>query len=90
MAPFSPSISTTGGDTATSRLLATWMSLIPTLQVRSLSQRWTLDLDTGLFFNVKWNPDHGLALPPLLDGKRLRQMHGRLLLSLHQRPGRPH
>ena len=40
MAPLSPSLNRTGGDTATSRLLATWMSLIPTLQVRTLSQRY--------------------------------------------------
>ena len=38
MPPFSW-LSRTGGDTATSRLLATWMSLIPTLQVRPLRQR---------------------------------------------------
>ena len=39
--PFLPSISRTGGDTATSRLLTTWISLNPCLQVRPLSQRWT-------------------------------------------------
>ena len=67
--PLSPSISRTSGDTATSRCLATWMSLIHTLQVRPLSQRCTLDPDTGLFCTVKWNPVPGLGLPPLLDGK---------------------
>ena len=39
MPSLSPSLSRTGGDTATSRLLATQMSLIPTLQVRPLRQR---------------------------------------------------
>ena len=67
--PLPPSISRTGGDTATSRFLATWMSLIHTLHVRPLSQRcatrpWHKSLCT-----VKWNPIQGLALPPLLDGK---------------------
>ena len=39
--PFLPSISRTGRHTTTSRLLATWMSLRPTLQMRSLNQRGT-------------------------------------------------
>ena len=39
--PFPPSISRTGGDTAISRLLATWINLNPTLQVRPLSKGWT-------------------------------------------------
>ena len=43
--PHLPSISRTGRDTTTSRLPATWMSIIPTLQVRPLSQRG----NTGLW-----------------------------------------
>ena len=73
MPPFSSRLSRTGGDTATSRLLATWTSLIPTLQVRLLSKDAPLvpgtDPDIGLFCTVNWNPVHGLALPPLLGGK---------------------
>ena len=39
--PFPPSISRTGGDTANSRLLSTWTSLIPCLWMRPLNQMWT-------------------------------------------------
>ena len=67
-APLSSILSRTSGDTATSRLLATEMSLIPTLQVRPFRQRCPLvsgtDLDIGLFCTVNWNPVHGLAFPP--------------------------
>ena len=69
LAPLPPSISRTSRNTATSRLLATWMGLIPTLHVRPLSQSTPLDPATGLFCTVKWNPGCSLALPSLLDGK---------------------
>ena len=85
MAPFLPSISRTGGDTATSRLLSTWMSLIPTLKMRPLSQRWTTRPWHRSLLHCKneSSPLPGHATPP--RGKRLRQPHG-LLLSLCQRP----
>ena len=72
-APFPPSIGRTGADTATSRLLATWMSLIPTLQVWPLSQRcttrpWHRSL---LHCEIEPSPCPGIATP--LWGKRLRQ-----------------
>ena len=69
MAPFPPSISRTGGDIATSRLLTTWMSLIPLSKWGLSAKDASLDLGTGLFCTVKWNSVHGLALPPLLEGK---------------------
>ena len=86
MGPFPPSVGRTNGDTATSRLLATWMNLIPTLQVRPLTQRWTTQLWHRSLLHCKMEPSPwpGLATP--LRGKRLRQTNGRLLLSLHQRP----
>ena len=69
MAPFPLGISRTGGDTATSRLVATWMSLIPTLQVRPLSQRcpirpWHRSL---LHCEMEPSPWPGFANP--LEGK---------------------
>ena len=84
--PFPPSISRTGRDTATSRLLSTWMSLSPTLQVRSLSKGcttipWHRSL---LHHEMEPRPWPGFATPFMW--KRLRQAHGRLLLSLCQRP----
>ena len=84
--PFPACVSRTGGDIATSRLLTTWMSLIPTLQVRTLSQRritrpWHRSL---LHHEMEPSPWPGLATP--LRGKRLRQTHRRLLLSLCKRP----
>ena len=83
--PLPPSIGRTGGDTATSTFLATWTSLIPTLQVRPLSQRWTTRPwnRSLLHHEMEPGPWPGLATP--LRGKRLRQSHGRLLLSLCQR-----
>ena len=89
-APFPPSIRTTGGDIATSRLLDTWVHLILTLQVRPLSQKcttrplhrpWQRSL---LHCEMEPSAWPGLATP--LRGKRLRQAHGGLLLSLHQIP----
>ena len=90
MDPFPPSISRTGGDTATSNLLATWMSLIPSLQVRPLSQRrtirpWHIPWYRS-FLHCKMEPSSWPCLATPLRGKRLRHTHGRLLLSLHQRP----
>ena len=86
MGPLPPSIGRTGGDTATSRLLATWTNLIPTIQVRPLSQicitrPWHRSL---LHCEMELSPLPGLATH--FRGKRLRQTHGRLLLSLCQRP----
>ena len=57
------------GDIATSRFLATWMSLIPTPNWGLLAKDGPLDPGTGLFCTVKWNLVHGLLLPPLLGGK---------------------
>ena len=45
-----------------------------------------LDPGTGLFCTVKWNPICDLALPLLLEGKDWDKTHGRMLLSLCQRP----
>ena len=49
---------------------------LPPQRVSVLLSKWglfakeaTLDVGTGLFCTVKWNPSHGLALPPLLEGK---------------------
>ena len=88
--PFPPSIGRSGGDTAISRLLATGMSLIPTLQVRPLSQRWTTRprhrpwYRSLLHHEMEPSSWPGLATP--LKGKRPRQTHGILLLHLHERP----
>ena len=74
--PLSPSLSKTGGNTATNRLLATWMSLIPILQVRPPSQRCPLDLAQTchrslLYCEMEPSPWSGLATP--FRKKRLRQ-----------------
>ena len=84
--PFPPSVISTGGDIATSRLLATWTSLFPTLQVRPLSQRRTTRLrhKSLLYCEIKPSPWSALATP--LRRNRLRQPHRRLLLNLCQRP----
>ena len=85
MDPFPPSINRTWEDTATSRLLATWMRLIPTLYVRVLSQRWTTRPWHRSLCTVKWNPVHVPVLPALLEGKEWdKPMED--LLSLCQRP----
>ena len=90
MDPFPPSISRTGGGTATSRLLATWMNLNPSLQVRHLSQRWATRPWHRPWYRSLLHCKNGTQLWPglatPLRGKRLRQTHARLLLSLHQRP----
>ena len=84
--PLLTSISRTGRDTTTSRLLATWMSLSPTLQVRPLSQRGT----TSSWHRTLWNNETEPSLWPgfatSLRKKRLRQAYGGLLLNLCQRP----
>ena len=71
MDPFPPSVGRTGGDTATSRLLATWMSLIPSLQVRPPSQRWTTRPQHRSLLHHEMEPSlwPGLATP--LIRKRL-------------------
>ena len=84
--PFPPSVSITGGDTATSRLLATWNSLIPTLQVRPLNQRWTTRPWHRSLLYCEMEPSLWPCLATPLRRKRLKQTHGRLLLSLYQRP----
>ena len=56
MAPLLPSISRTGRDTTTSRLLVTWISLSPTLQVRPLSQRGTNRLQHRPLLHIEINP----------------------------------
>ena len=86
MDPFPPSVGRMGGDIATSGLLATWMSLIPTLQVRPLSQGRTTRPWHRSLLHCEMEPSlwPGLATP--LWRKRLRQIHRRLLLSLCQRP----
>ena len=86
MAPLPPRISRTGRDAATNRHLATWMSLIPTLQVRPLSQRSTTRPWHRSLLHCEKEPRlwPGFATP--LRWKRLRQAHGRLLLRLCQRP----
>ena len=86
MGSFPPSISRTGVDTATTRLLATWMSLIPCLQVRPLRQRCTTRPWHRSLLHCKVEPSPWPSFATALRGKRLRQTHGRLLLSLHQRP----
>ena len=53
MAPFFPSIKRTGRDTTTSRLPATMMSLIPTLQGRPLCQRSTTRLWNGSLLQIE-------------------------------------
>ena len=84
--PFPHSIGRTGGDTTTNRLLATWMSLIPSLQVRSLSQRWTTRPWYRSLLHHKIEPSSWTGLANTLRGKRWKQTHGRLLQSLCQRP----
>ena len=70
----------------TSRLLATWPSLSPTLQVRPLSQRGTTRPQHQPLLHSEMEPRlwPGFATPP--RGKRLRQAHEGLLLSMCQRP----
>ena len=81
MAPFLPSIRRTGRDTTSSRLLATWTSLNPTLQVRPLRKRGTITLAQASY--SLWNGTQSMAwFCHLPWGKRLRQTNGGLLLSL--------
>ena len=86
MVPIPPSISRTSGDTATSRLLATWMSLIPTLQVWPLSQRCTTRTWHRSLLHYEMEPSPWPSLATPLRGKRLRKTDGGLLVSLYQRP----
>ena len=67
-APFPPSIGRTGRDTATSRLLATWISVIPTLQVRPLSQRCTTRPWQRFLLHCEKEPS-SCGLGTLLEGK---------------------
>ena len=72
-APLSSRLSRTGGDTATSRLLATQMSLIPTVQVRPLRQRcppspWHRPWHRSLLY-CELEPSPWSALATLLGGK---------------------
>ena len=86
LAPLLPSISRTGRDTMTSRLPATLMSLNPTLQVRPLCQKDTTRLWHRSLLHIEMEPSLGSGFATFHRGKRLRQAHGRLLLSLCQRP----
>ena len=86
MAPYPPSIGRTGGDIATSRLLVTWMSLIPTLQVRPPSQKCSTRPWHRSLLHCEMEPSLWPGLATHLRKKKLRQTHGRLLLSLCQRP----
>ena len=67
---FPPGISRTGGDTTTSRL---GQASFPLSKWGCLAKDAPLDPgtdpSTSLFHAMKWNPVHGLALPPLLEGK---------------------
>ena len=83
--PFPPSVCRTGGDIATSRLLTTWMSLIPTLQVRPLSLRWTTR-PWHRSLHHEMEPSLWPGLATTLKRKRPRQTHRRLLLSPCYRP----
>ena len=83
--PLFPSVGRTGGDTATSRLLATWMSLIPTCQVRPLIQSCTTKPWQRSLLHHEMEPCMWPGLVTPLRMKRLRQTHGRLMPSLCQR-----
>ena len=65
--PPPPSISKTGGDTATSTLLVTWMSLIYILQVRPLSQRCTTRPWHRSLFHSEMDPSLGPGFAAPLD-----------------------
>ena len=84
--PLPPSISRTGRDTATRRFLVTLMSLIPAFQVRSLSQRCTTRPWHRSLLNCESENRPWRGFATHLRWKRLRQAHGRLLLSLCQKP----
>ena len=60
-------------DTTTSRLLATWMSLSPTLQVRPLGQRGTTRLQHRPLLHIEMEPSPWPGLATSLRGKRLSQ-----------------
>ena len=68
--PLLPSISRTGRDTTTGRLLATWMSLNPTLQVRPLSQRGTTRLWHRPLLHIEMEPSQWPVFATSPKGKR--------------------
>ena len=69
-APLLPSISKTDRDTTSSRLLATWTSLSPTLQVRPLSQRGTTRPWNRPLLHNEMEPSLWPGFTrPLLEGK---------------------
>ena len=86
MASFLPSISRTGRDATTNKLLATWMSLSPTLQLRPFSQRDTTRPWHMLLLHSEMEPSLWPGFATSLRGKRLRQAYEGLLLSLCQTP----
>ena len=94
--PLLPGISKTGRDTTNQRLLATYMSLSPTLQVRPLSQRGTTRPWHRPLLHSEMEPRPWSGFASFLRGKRLRQACGGLFWSLHQGPilyghtGKPH
>ena len=69
MDPFPPSFSRTSGDIATSRLLATWTSLIPTLYARPLSQGGTTRPWHWSLLHHEMEPRLWPGLATLLGGK---------------------
>ena len=81
-APLLPSISRTGKDTTTSRLLATWRSLSPTLQVRPPSKRDTTRPWHSPLLHSEMEPSSWPSFANSLWRKRLRQAYAGLLLSL--------
>ena len=73
-------------DTTTSRLSATLMSLSLTLQGRHLCQWGTSRLWHRPLLLIEMEPSLWSDFATSHRRKRLRQAHGRLLLSLCQRP----
>ena len=69
-------------DITTSRLLATWVSLSSTLQVRPLTQRGTNRPWHRPLLHSEMEPSLWPGIATSLRGKRLRQAYGGLLLSL--------
>ena len=64
----------------------TWKSLSSTLQVRPLSQRGTTRPWHRPLLHSEMEPSQWPVFATSFRGKRLRQAHGGLLLSLSQRP----